>query len=246
MSTGAPPCIPRRSGANWPSADHCLRRRSLVRPRWFSSGPAGPPGLEEEVRATEADQPRPQPGAALPGSTGPRRCGRRRIRPAGPADHGLWVEIPARSASMALRRRQRAGCRPRRTARGRPRRCAAASSTGRPSPTPPGRPPAVAPAPRAGRAELAARPARALGGQRRPAAGGQRPAPAVGRHPGHPKPGRDLPVAGALLDPLGRCHTDPLPPGALLGGQPTTVGIPHGPGIAHTPPPVSRVRNLRR
>ena len=48
-----------------------------------------------------------------------------------------------------------------------------------------------------GRAEPAARPTGSRGDQRRPAAGGQRPPPAVSRHPGHPKPGRDLPVAGS-------------------------------------------------
>jgi hypothetical protein len=58
--------------------------------------------------------------------------------------------------------------------------------------------------------------------------------------------GRDLPVAGPFFDPLGRRQPHPFPPGPLLGGQPTTIGIPHAIGIAHTAPPVSSVQNLRQ
>ncbi len=75
-----------------------------------------------------------------------------------------------------------------------------------------------------GGAEPAARAARALGGRRRPAAGGQRSPPPARRHPAHLEPGRYLPVAGALPDPLGRRQPDPLAPGPLLGGQPPPSG----------------------
>jgi hypothetical protein len=105
---------------------------------------------------------------------------------------------------------------------------------------------AASPASLLGRAELAAGTARALGRQRRAAAGGQRPTPPVGRHPGHPAPGRHLPVAGALLEPLPRRQPDPLLTGPLLGGQPTTVGIPQASGIARPAPTVSRARNVHR
>jgi len=54
-----------------------------------------------------------------------------------------------------------------------------------------------------------------------------------------------LPVAGSLLDPLGRRQPHPFTPGLLLGGQPPTMGISHAIGIAHTTPPVSNVGDLR-
>src|SRR4051812_6383745 len=91
-----------------------------------------------------------------------------------------------------------------------------------------------------GRGEPAARSARALGRQRRATPVGQRPPPPVGRHPGHPEPDRDLLVGGPFLEPLRRRHPHPLPPGALLGGQPTTLGVPHGYGIARAAAAVSR------
>jgi len=71
----------------------------------------------------------------------------------------------------------------------------------------------------------------------------KRPPLPVGQHP---EPGHDLPVAGALLDLLGRRRPDPFQLGTLLGGQPSTVGIPHGSGIAHSTPPVSSIWHLRR
>src|SRR4051794_24035689 len=92
-----------------------------------------------------------------------------------------------------------------------------------------------------GAVEPAPRAARALGGQRRAAAGGQRPAPAVDRHPGHPEALGHLPVGGALLDPFRGFQPHLFPPGALLGGQPTTLGVPYGSGIARAAPTVSRL-----
>ena len=71
----------------------------------------------------------------------------------------------------------------------------------------------------------------------------------MGRRAAHPHldgiEQAELP-AGALLDPLRRRQPHPLPPGALLGGQPTTLGVPHATGIAHTAAAVSGARNARR
>jgi hypothetical protein len=92
-----------------------------------------------------------------------------------------------------------------------------------------------------GAAEPAPRAARAFGGQRRATAVGQRPPPAVGRHPGHSEAGRDLPVGGAFLDPLRGRQPHLFPPGAVLGGQPTALRVPHGSGIARDAPAVSRL-----
>jgi hypothetical protein len=41
-------------------------------------------------------------------------------------------------------------------------------------------------------------------------------------------------------------HPHLLPPGTLLGGQPTTLGVPHVSGMAQAASPVSRARNFRR
>ena len=92
----------------------------------------------------------------------------------------------------------------------------------------------------------AARATGSLRRQRRSAAFGQRVPPAVGRHPGDPEPGGHLLVGGSFIDPLRRGQPHLFPSGALLRGQPTTLGIPHDTGIAQATSTVSRVQNFRR
>src|SRR3954471_4210909 len=213
-----------------------------VWPRWPQVRPFGGLSPWPDSSSKTSQAPRSAAVVLSPARSPParRRSAPRCARPrAGPA--------PARSSPAgAAAGPARAGCSPRQSARD------DRGDAGQ-------RPALVGPAPcgragveerlqllELGGAEPAAGPARALGGQRRAAAGGQRAAPSVGRHSGPPEVGRPLPVGGPFFDPLRGFQPHLLPPGALLGGQPTTLGVPHDYGIARAAAAVSRSLNPRQ
>ena len=89
------------------------------------------------------------------------------------------------------------------------------------------------------------RPAGTLGGQSLPTARSQRTPPPVRRHPGHPEPPGHLPVTGPGLDQISDFEPHLLTPSPLLSRQPTAIGIPHLPGIAHPTGAVTTRRKYR-
>src|SRR5256885_11081044 len=90
--------------------------------------------------------------------------------------------------------------------------------------------------PQRGISELAPRTTRTLRGQRIHAASVEGPPPPAHRHQRHPQLPGNPPVAGTLNEHPRRGQPHPLPPGPLPAGQPTTIGIPHTPGITTTAP----------
>ena len=95
--------------------------------------------------------------------------------------------------------------------------------------------------------------ARPLGNQPRPTTSFPAPPPHLHRVGRHPQPGCDLRNRHLLRKPLRSTHPHRLTFRPTLGGQPTTVRIPHHPGIDHqlitpeadTPPrPTSTVQDL--